>query len=553
MKVKPLLNKLNTDSFLSDWLIANGIKEQDVERYLHPDDGCFEASNCYPNVKQAAELLQRSLCDKRKIGLLVDVDCDGFCSATLVRTFLNNRYNVDPVIYIRKGKAHGLRTSDNEDICAQIVVDNIDLLIVPDGGTNDRDECKYLEQHDCHVLILDHHKVEVNNPYAVIVNHHLSKDVKLNTALSGTGVTAKFIEYYCRHFDMPVPYMSDLVAMSLFSDSCDMTALENRAYADVGMARVDNSFLKELQPTMVDRYGITPTGYSWAIIPLINAVCREKETADKYRLFDAFCGIGDNDEIIKMCRAAHRLQTNTVKDAVDEIEPTLDTEHKVIIGFADAELANLLGLIANKFMSKYRKPIILLREADPITWSGSLRSPAPMLDIINASGLAEASGHDQACGVILKKSNLNEFIACLDSADFPLDPEIEVAACIEPDDVTISLCSVYQGNAELWGQGLREPSFYINAVITPDCVQVFKKRTNTIKITVNGVEFLLFMAKGEQVDSLTFDGKKRVEMIVTLSTNEWNGVVKPQGKIKQIEVSDAKDDKVELDWESIFN
>ena len=553
MKVKPLLNKLNTDGFLSDWLIANGIKGQDVERYLHPDDGCFEASNCYPNVKQAAELLQRPLCDKRKIGLLVDVDCDGFCSATLVRTFLNNRYNVDPVIYIRKGKEHGLRASANEDICAQIVADDIGLLIVPDGGTNDRDECKYLEQHGCHVLILDHHKVEVDNPYAVIVNHHLSKDLKLNTALSGTGVTAKFIEYYCRHFDMPVPYMSDLVAMSLFSDSCDMTALENRAYADVGMARVDNSFLKELQPTMVDRYGITPTGYSWAIIPLINAVCREEETADKYRLFDAFCGKAAADDVIKMCRAAHRLQTNTVKDAVDEIEPTLDTEHKVIIGFTDAELANQIGLIANKFMSKYRKPIILLREANSTTWSGSLRSPVPMADIINASGLAKAIGHDQACGVILKKSNLNKLIAYLDNADFPLEPEIEVAACIEPDDVTISLCSVCQGNAELWGQGLREPSFYINVVITQDCVQVFKKRTNTIKITVNGVEFLLFMAKGEQVDSLTFDGKKRVEMIVTLSTNEWNGVVKPQGKIKQVEVSDVKDDKVELDWESIFN
>lgn len=551
MKVRPLLSKVNQATFLADYLTANNVT--DVERYLHPDDDCFDNIRDYPNINEAASMLSQALYEGRKIGLLVDVDCDGFCSATLIRMFLNNYYDVDPIIYIRKGKAHGLRASVDEDICEQIVADGTKLLIVPDGGTNDRDECKWLSQHDCHVLILDHHKVEVDNPYAVIVNHHLSKDKKLNTALSGTGVTAKFIEYYCRHFDMPAPYMADLVAMSLFSDSCDMTALENRAYADVGMARVRNGFLKELQPLMVARYGITPTGYSWAIIPLINSVCREQETDEKYRLFDAFCGKADADDVIKMCRTAHRLQSDTVRKAVADIEPTLDTSHKVIIGFADAGLANQIGLIANKFMSKYRKPIILLREASPTTWSGSLRSPVAMADIINESGLAKAIGHDQACGVILEKSNLNNLVAYLDNADFPLEPEIDVAACIEPEDVTVALCEVCEGHNELWGQGLREPSFYISAVISPDDVQVFKKRNTTIKITVKNAEFLLFMATPEQVDALTSNCKNRVEMVINLSTNEWNGVVKPQGKIKQIEVTPVEDKDDELDWESIFN
>lgn len=551
MKVKPLLNKVDQATFLVDYLTANGIKY--VYPYLYPDNQCYDVCDDYPNIEQAAELLYEALCNQWKIGLLVDVDCDGFCSATLIRTFLNNYYDIDPVVYIRKGKAHGLRASVDEDICEQIVKDKISLLIVPDGGTNDRDECKQLLRHGCATLILDHHKVEVNNPCAVIVNHHLSKDKKLNTALSGTGVTAKFIEYYCRHFDMPAPYMSDLVAMSLFSDSCDMRALENRAYADVGMERVNNSFLKELQPLMVNRYGITPTGYSWAIIPLINSVCREQDTDEKYRLFDAFCGKADADDVIKMCRAAHRLQSDTVRKAVTDIEPTLDTSHKVIIGFADASLANQIGLIANKFMSKYRKPIILLREASSTTWSGSLRSPVPMADIINESGLAKAIGHDQACGVILKKSNLKKLVAYLDNADFPLEPEIDVAACVKPEDVTVALCEVCESHNELWAQGIREPSFYISTVISPDDVQVFKKRNTTIKITVKNTEFLLFMATPEQELALTSNCKNRVEMVINLSTNEWNGVVKPQGKIKQIEVTPIEDKDDELDWDAIFN
>ena len=72
----------------------------------------------------------------------------------------------------------------------------------------------------------------------------------------------------------------------------------------------------------------------------------------------------------------------------------------------------------------------------------------------------------------------------------------------------------------------------------------------TVKITTNGVDFLLFMATPEQVDRLTQKGKKNLSLIVTLSTNEWNGVVKPQGKIKQFEVSKAEDK--DGNWEDDF-
>ena len=58
------------------------------------------------------------------------------------------------------------------------------------------------------------------------------------------------------------------------------------------------------------------------------------------------------------------------------------------------------------------------------------------------------------------------------------------------------------------------------------------------------------MATPEQVDKLTQKGKKNLSLIVTLSTNEWNGVVKPQGKIKQFEVSKVED-KGES-WEDDF-
>ncbi len=552
LKIKPLLNKVSKNKFIQEYLKALGV--EDINLYLNPDSSCLDDAKFYPNMKKAANLLFKATTDKYKIGLLVDVDCDGMCSATIIRTFLNTYYDIDPVIYIRQGKAHGLRASASEDIVEQIKADDIQLMIIPDAGTNDAPECHDLKAHGCNTLILDHHKVEINNPDAVIVNHHLGNG--LNTALSGTGVTAKFIQYYCEYYHVDAPYMDDLVAMSIFSDSCSLIPLENRCYADVGMHRVENDMIKAMLP-LASRYGVNPTGYSWAMIPLINAICRQEKIDDKRKLFDAMSGHGDIDEAIKMCKAAHRLQADEVKQIMEEIEPTLDLNHKVAVGYAKPQDANLIGLVANKFMSKYHKPIILLRPMNATTWSGSFRSPVPLNEIINNSGYGRALGHDFAAGVYVKKADLPKLINYLDTIDFPDEPEINVTACLDASDVNVKMCQMCEDNKELYGTGVPEPTFFFQGVIYPENVQMFKKRTTTIKVTLDGMDFLMFMANQDQIDDFTFSGPKLVDIVATLSTNTWNNVTTKQGKIKNYSLDKVKEldnvaDAMNESWEDDF-
>ncbi len=552
LKIKPLLNKVNKNKFIQEYLKALGV--EDINLYLNPDSSCLDDAKFYPNMEKAANLLFKATTDKYKIGLLVDVDCDGMCSATIIRTFLNTYYDIDPVIYIRQGKAHGLRASASEDIVEQIKADGIQLMIIPDAGTNDAPECHDLKAHGCNVLILDHHKVEINNPDAIIVNHHLGNG--LNVALSGTGVTAKFIQYYCEYYHVDAPYMNDLVAMSIFSDSCSLIPLENRCYADVGMHRVENDMIKAMLP-LANRYGVNPTGYSWAMIPLINAICRQEKIDDKRKLFDAMSGHGDIDEAIKMCKSAHRLQADEVKQIMEEVEPTLDLNHKVIIGYAKPQDANLIGLVANKFMSKYHKPIILLRPMNTTTWSGSFRSPVALNEIINNSGYGRALGHDFAAGVYVKKADLPKLIDYLDTIDFPDEPEISVTACLSASDVNVKMCQMCEDNKELYGTGVPEPTFFFQGVIYPENVQMFKKRTTTIKVTLDGMDFLMFMANQDQIDDFTFSGPKLVNIVATLSTNTWNNVTTKQGKIKNYSLDRVKEldnvaDAMNEDWEDDF-
>lgn len=552
LKIKPLLNKINKNKFIQEYLKALGV--EDINLYLNPDSSCLDDAKSYPNIEKAANLLFKATTDKYKIGLLVDVDCDGMCSATIIRTFLNTYYDIDPVIYIRQGKAHGLHASASEDIVEQIKADGIQLMIIPDAGTNDAPECHDLKAHGCDTLILDHHKVEVDNPDAVIVNHHLGNG--LNVALSGTGVTAKFVQYYCEYYHVDAPYMNDLVAMSIFSDSCSLIPLENRCYANIGMHRVENEMIKAMLP-LANRYGVNPTGYSWAMIPLINAICRQEKIDDKRKLFDAMSGHGDIDEAIKMCKAAHRLQADEVKQIMEEVEPTLDLNHKVAVGYAKPQDANLIGLVANKFMSKYHKPIILLRPMNATTWSGSFRSPVPLNEIINNSGYGRALGHDFAAGVYVKKADLPKLINYLDTIDFPDEPEINVTACLNASDVNVKMCQMCEDNKELYGTGVPEPTFFFQGIIYPENVQMFKKRTTTIKVTLDGMDFLMFMANQDQIDDFTFSGPKLVNIVATLSTNTWNNVTTKQGKIKNYSLDKVKEldnvaDAINESWEDDF-
>lgn len=292
----------------------------------------------------------------------------------------------------------------------------------------------------------------------------------------------------------------------------------------------------------------TPTNIAWNISPKVNAVFRNGSKEDKNTLFNGFIGEIPPDEALKVATRCHRRQADEVKTIFEQSDGQCDNRKNCVIAFIDNEHKEYTGLIAAKFMSKYNKVAFVLRKPDPTSISGSFRSPVDILDLINDSGCASARGHGQAAGFMCKASNLERFFDWFDNQDLSeLSGEIPITAVLTPKQINNRLCKACEDYNDIWGQGVPEPTFYINTEIDETNVQVFEKRTTTVKITVNGVDFLLFMATPEQVDRLTQKGKKSLSLIVTLSTNEWNGVVKPQGKIKQFEVGkiEGKDENEE--------
>lgn len=480
-------------------------------------------------------------------------DADGQLSAAITVDLLKQNH-ADYQVFMHNGKQHGLRVSKDENIISQVIEANVNLLIIPDAGTNDAPECQQLKEHNIDTIILDHHDITTDNPYAIIVNHHL--DSSLNTALSGTGVAHKFTLWFNSRQGIPdTGKYYDMVAMSIVSDICDLSSIENRAYVNKGFEILEkyddaNALLKLMYEKLGRGEKLSPKVASWNIIPPINSLCRGDNQEDKLTFFKALIGEESIEEGLKVARRAHRIQTETIKRIAEEVEPSLELEHKVVYGFADASDASYIGLAANKFVSKFGKPTILLRDADSTTYSGSLRSPVPLSEVINASKLAKAQGHSEAAGVYVKKSQLPKLIAYLDkNLDLDVHPDINVTAILEPKDITVELCKAISENKILFGHGLDSPVFYCKQSFTKSQVQTFAKKTTTVKLTTNGVDFLKFQANDKDIANFS-KPDFTIEMIVELSTNEWNGAVSPQAIIKDYEISE--NENKDLEWSELF-
>ena len=474
-------------------------------------------------------------------------DCDGNLSAALIAKFLL-RFTNNLAYFFHIGKGHGLVQNKEEDIPQQVLDSGVSLLITPDSSTNDTAQCQWLKSNGVDVIICDHHEVATPNPYAIIINHHLGEG--LNTALSGCGVTFKFAQACAESWNIDLGDLYyDLVATSIIADICDLTTLENRAYVKYGFEHITDPML-ELMFTKFNRKGNNPIGVSWGTAPPINSLCRGDDQQAKMDFFMALIGKGDMEEGIFIASKSHNEQSKIVKTIYQEIEPNLDQSHKVVIGYTTEEYKGYTGLIANKITGNFGKPSLVLRELNSTTWSGSLRSPVDISGKINETKLAKCQGTLAACGIFLKKSNLNRLIKWFDSLPLDTDPERQVTAILKPSQITLSLCHACSDDMVLWGASegnkIVQPKFYLEFETSPNDIQVFVKKTTTVKITKGDVSFLKFQCDDETAQLLQRE-RCKVAMIVTLGVNEWNGVESPQGTVENCEVEKIEEDGFNFD------
>lgn len=512
--------------------------------------------------------------NKSNVHIVVDCDVDGYTSATEIYLYLQSLgANLKLSYSVHQGKKHGLSSDIH-------VPEETNLLIIPDAGSNDIEQCKKLSESGMDILVLDHHECDIENLYAIIVNNQMCDYP--NKQLSGAGVTYKFLQALDSELweDKSSKYL-DLVALGLISDNMKVTSLETRYLIDSGMSCIRNKMFKAFIDAQAYSLGnnFSAKDIQFYVSPLINGLIRAGDFEEKDMMFRAFIETDEVFEYKKSKDAVSVLESiydrvarisnnaknrqNKTKDKsigviISDIERRGQHNNKIIFSNVTESLSqSLTGITAIKIAEYFHKPCLLLRKksADevekdaPVIYSGSGRnidnSPVTNLkDFLEELNLFEfVQGHQVAFGCEIKKDNIPLAITEINKRlkDVDFTPFIACDFILDEDDLTIGLVKDIYDLRNYFGTGFNEPIIAVEKLcVRPDQFTLMGKENSSWKIiTDEGVAIVKFKVK--ENDALKVAMQKGsddvyITVVGRANINSFKGILTSQLVVMDYEI-----------------
>ena len=563
----PMLNRV---------LINRGVPINELRHYMNTTDRDINdfLSLGEDDLKQAAIHLCNTIQEDKSCLIIVDADCDGYTSSAILINYLHHWVpswtERKLKWFLHSGKQHGLSDCIEEALC-------YDLIICPDSSSNDYDYHQRLSDAGIPVIVLDHHEAPEKSKYATIINNQLSDYP--NKDLSGAGVAWQF----CRYLDHMLEdnyanELLDLNALGNCGDMMSMLSIETKHLINKGFLgeNIKNPFIYHMAQKNAFKLGnqITPMGAAFYIVPFVNAMVRSGTQEEKDILFRAMLNhkafektaeikynkptgkeITIAERAISVCEAVKRRQTKVETDTMEFIEKKIKEdnmmEHKVLLFLLEPGQVdrNVAGLVANKIMAKYQRPCCILTKVDNegiLSFQGSARGCdkvgiTKFKDICAATGYTMyEAGHQGAFGLGILEDNIENFVKATDLslADMSDEPVYYIDHIFHGNDVDCNQVLEIANHPELWGSRMDEPYMMIeDLVVTNDMVNVYEKKTNTLKITLpNGLALIKFNITDDERDMFKGDGCIRLNIVGQCRKNEWMGNVSAQMEIKDYDI-----------------
>lgn len=377
-----------------------------------------------------------------------------------------------------------------------------------------------------------------------------------------------------------------------------LRSIQTKHLIGTGLARPRNPFIV----TMAEKNSfslkgkLTPIGVAFYIAPFVNAMTRSGTIEQKLLLFESMLkykafeelpstkrghSIGDTETLVQQAvRVATNVKNRQTK-VQDELMQKVQTkiakhnllDHKVLLFLMDpGEInRNVAGLVANKIMAKYQRPVCILtrvqtkiqgmkiaelpwdeyEEVCIVSYAGSARGCDKtgindFKSICLQTGVCNyAQGHPGAFGLSINEQNIQTFIQKTDQILSNMNDEAiyYVDYIYDSDNIKSKDILDIATLEDLWGKDIDQPYIAIrNLKITPDMVTIYDKRGYTIKIkTPSGVDIIKFRASEQDCEKLQTNntGFIEVNIVGRCSQNEWLGNISAQIFMEQYEIIDS--------------
>lgn len=509
------------------------------------------------NMRKGVELVTNNL--DKKIMILVDSDCDGFTSASLLYQVLKEiKEDIDLDYYIHPNKMHGL----TKEFISFLEYKQIELVIIPDAGSNDVEEIEYLESKGIKVLILDHHKVDKTTKHGVIINNTICEVA--NSNLTGVGMAYLFANALndIMNYGIDVAKYEDLVMLGSVGDGAILTEPEVRYYCERARKNIHNNLIKtfyEQKDLPLD--GLVYSNFSFGgIIPSINAIVRAGELTEKKLLFKALSNIDvDYTEIvekrklnkttrkyeivpfeyniyelaIEAATKAKGRQDKIIKKKIKDLESQYNNESiAIFIMEEDEEVKSITGLLANKLSGLVKVPTLVMWKNNHDEYIGSARGNIKVLTNLKKwctdTGLFElAQGHENAFGLILKEENLEalkEKTKNVEKEEFVYEVDT-----IYNETVNKQHFYIIDSHKHFWCNGCEEPLLAVkNMNVAKNNISL---KGSVLKIFHNGISYIKYKTTNSEYEEIVqrgFFDTVNFEIVGRYSINEYNGNRYPQ-------------------------
>jgi single-stranded-DNA-specific exonuclease len=526
---------------------------QDVNRFLHPSvDELFDPY-LIKNIEDASNRIIRAIASNERIVVSYDPDADGLTSATIMIRYLKNyTENVD-FIYGERNDGHGitemvkLKVTDEERLKRSKAniekIKQADLLILIDSSSNDVEVCKNISENvGCDIVILDHHAIERENPYVLMVNPQQDGDEYPNKYLSGAGVVFKTLQVMEDTLgQVDVWQYIDLVAVGMYADVMRIDVLENRYLIMQGLRNMKNvGLVRILKGAKVDTFRMTSTDIGFSIAPLLNGVAR----MDNIKLaIDILLTDDDNEakplrlKMQKINEARKELQKKIVANYMEKVNPN----EKILVVLDEQSSKGFNGIVAQNLAERYKRPVIVGR-LHKGTASGSFRSYGglDLKGLLMESGFVEeAMGHKQAGGFTVKEENLENLLKFIEE-NMP-DLEEKEPTVVYDLEIDVSEIHEYIGAIEqfnkLVGNGFPKITVKVSG-ITVEMAECIGKTRETVKIkTFDDMELIKFRVNEDYASELSYFDT--ISVVGELRVNRWyNFKTKELTEIPQVMIED---------------
>ena len=356
-----------------------------------------------------------------------------------------------------------------------------------------------------------------------------------------------------------------------------LLSIETKHIIHKGFKQVQNPFffyMKEKNSFSL-KGKLTPMGVAFYITPFINAIVRSGTQQEKQLVFESMLSWKAFDELpstkrghafgatekrveqaVRVATNVKARQTKIQNSMVEQLEGMVETQdllkHKVLLFLLEPGEVdkNITGLIANKFMAKFQRPVAMLTHRNDL-YQGSARG-CDIVGITDFKGICEDSGyveatigHPGAFGLTIKTDNIEAYLSATDEIlkEMSNEPIYYVDYIWEADTVNPEAILTIASLENLFGKDFNEPLVAIkNLKVTPEMVAVYDKKSLTIKFSLpNGISIMKFNATEEEVNKFKDNntGYVQVDLVCKSNANDWLGEVTPQLFIEGYEIIDS--------------